>query len=93
MGLQTTYSKPPDEYPILTNLLKEKRAFLNAIELKEKNRQFHMHPKGAYEIEVACPHTPKNRDTPGKGKMAVFCRFQGNMTPMMFCLTPVMAPS
>ena len=51
-----------------------------------------MHPKGAYKIEVACPHTPKSRDTPKKGEMAVFCRFSGLMTPMTLCVTPVMTP-
>ncbi|WP_156480264.1 hypothetical protein [Acetobacter tropicalis] len=57
---------------------------------EEKTLQFHMHPKGAYEIEVACPHTSKSRDAPEKGKMAVFCRFSGFMTPMILCMTPVM---
>ncbi|MBS1017292.1 hypothetical protein [Acetobacter persici] len=57
---------------------------------EEKTLQFHMHPKGAYEIEVACPHTPKNRDTPKKGEMAVFCRFSGIMALMTLCVTPVM---
>lgn len=57
---------------------------------EEKTQRFHMLAQHAYEIAVACPHTSKSRDTPEKGKMAVFCRFSGFMTPMILCMTPVM---
>ncbi|MDG6093735.1 hypothetical protein LOC54_01175 [Acetobacter sp. AN02] len=38
----------------------------------KKIQQIHMHPEDAYEFAVACLHTPKNQNTPEKGKMAVF---------------------
>lgn len=57
---------------------------------EEKTLQFHMHPKRAYEIEVACLHARKSRNTSKEEKMAVSCRFPPIMTSVTADITPVM---